>query len=90
MSQIKFDSAARLAHLRRIITYAGTFVGLMAGRWVAGMAAAALSVNGIATALVFLRGAIIRTGIGALSDDAIDLAKDVAIFAADAINRAAG
>ncbi len=38
----------------------------MAGRWVAGMAVAALSVRGLATALVFLRGALIRTGIGAL------------------------
>jgi hypothetical protein len=38
----------------------------MAGRWVAGMVAAALSVRGLATALVFLRGALIRTGIGAL------------------------
>ena len=36
------------------------------GRWVAGMAAAALSVRGLATALVVLRGALIRTGIGAL------------------------
>jgi len=38
----------------------------MAGRWVAGLAAAALSVRGLATGLVFLRGALIRTGIGAL------------------------
>ncbi|MBD3763051.1 phage tail tape measure C-terminal domain-containing protein, partial [Rhizorhabdus sp.] len=38
----------------------------LAGRWVAGMAAAALSVRGLATALVLLRGALIRTGIGAL------------------------
>jgi len=38
----------------------------MAGRWVAGLAVAALSVRGLATALVFLRGALIRTGIGAL------------------------
>lgn len=53
-------------NLGRLVTYAGTFVALMAGRWVAGMAAAALSVNGVATALVFLRGALIRTGIGAL------------------------
>ena len=36
------------------------------GRWVAGLAAAALSVRGLATALVVLRGALIRTGIGAL------------------------
>jgi hypothetical protein len=55
-----FDNIARLT------TYAATFAGLMAGRWVAGMAAAALSVRGLATALVVLRGALIRTGIGAL------------------------
>ena len=55
-----FDNLGRLA------TYATTFAALMAGRWVAGLAAAALSVRGLATALVFLRGALIRTGIGAL------------------------
>lgn len=55
-----FDNLARLA------TYAATFVAFMAGRWVAGLAIAALSVRGLATALVFLRGALIRTGIGAL------------------------
>jgi hypothetical protein len=53
-------------NLGRLTTYAATFAGIMAGRWVAGMAAAALSVRGLATALVFLRGALIRTGIGAL------------------------
>ncbi|WP_374422718.1 phage tail tape measure C-terminal domain-containing protein [Paracoccus sp. (in: a-proteobacteria)] len=55
-----FDNLGRLA------TYAATFAAVMAGRWVAGMAAAALSVRGLAIALVFLRGALIRTGIGAL------------------------
>ena len=50
----------------RLTTYAATFAGLMAGRWVAGLAAAALSLRGLATALVVLRGALIRTGIGAL------------------------
>ncbi len=55
-----FDNLGRLA------SYAATFAAVMAGRWVAGMAAAALSVRGLATALVFLRGALIRTGIGAL------------------------
>jgi len=55
-----FDNLGRLA------TYAATFAAVMAGRWVAGMAAATLSVRGLATALVFLRGALIRTGIGAL------------------------
>ncbi|MFN7177437.1 MAG: phage tail tape measure C-terminal domain-containing protein [Thermaurantiacus sp.] len=53
-------------NLGRMATYAATFAAVMAGRWVAGMAAAALSVRGVATALVFLRGALIRTGIGAL------------------------
>ncbi|MEO9781448.1 MAG: phage tail tape measure C-terminal domain-containing protein [Sedimentitalea sp.] len=58
--QVLFDNIGRLT------TYAATFAGIMAGRWVAGMAAAALSVRGVATALVILRGALIRTGIGAL------------------------
>jgi len=53
-------------NIGRLTTYAATFATLMAGRWVAGLAAAALSVRGLATALVFLRGALIRTGIGAL------------------------
>ncbi|MGX0879434.1 hypothetical protein ACSSV4_004143 [Roseovarius sp. MBR-154] len=55
-----FDNIGRLASI------VATFAGLMAGRWVAGLAAAALSVRGLATALVVLRGALIRTGIGAL------------------------
>ena len=38
------------------------------------LAAAALSVRGLATALVFLRGALIRTGIGALIVGAGDMA----------------
>jgi hypothetical protein len=53
-------------NLGRLTTYAATFAGIMAGRWVTGLAVAALSVRGLATALVFLRGALIRTGIGAL------------------------
>ncbi|MFN4203774.1 MAG: phage tail tape measure C-terminal domain-containing protein [Tabrizicola sp.] len=53
-------------NLGRLTTYAATFAAVMAGRWVAGLAAAALSVRGLATALVFVRGALIRTGIGAL------------------------
>jgi hypothetical protein len=55
-----FDNLARLA------TYAATFAAFMAGRWVAGLAVAALSVRGLATALVIMRGALMRTGIGAL------------------------
>jgi hypothetical protein len=57
---------ALFENIGRLTTYAATFAGIMAGRWVAGMAAAALSVRGVATALVILRGALIRTGIGAL------------------------
>ncbi|PLL10154.1 phage tail tape-measure protein, partial [Tabrizicola sp. TH137] len=53
-------------NLGRMASYAAAFVGVMAGRWVAGLAAAALSVRSLATALVVLRGALIRTGIGAL------------------------
>jgi hypothetical protein len=58
--KLLFDNLGRLASI------AAAFVGLMAGRFVASMAAAAISVRGLATALVFLRGAIIRTGIGVL------------------------
>ena len=57
---------ALLGNLGRLASYAATFAAVMAGRWVMGVAAAALSVRGLATALVFLRGALIRTGIGAL------------------------
>jgi hypothetical protein len=58
--------ATLIGNLGRLTTYAATFAAIMAGRWVVGLAAAALTVRGLATALVFLRGALIRTGIGAL------------------------
>lgn len=47
-----------IGNLEGAASYAATFAAVMAGRWVAGMAAAALSVRGLATALVFLRGAL--------------------------------
>jgi hypothetical protein len=53
-------------NLGRLTTFAATFATVMAGRWVAGLAAAALSVKGLAIGLLVLRGALIRTGIGAL------------------------
>ncbi|NDW44649.1 phage tail tape measure protein [Ruegeria sp. PrR005] len=53
-------------NIGRLTTYAATFAAFLAGRWVAGLTAAALSIRGLATALVVLRGAFIRTGIGAL------------------------
>ncbi len=55
-----FDQIGRLS------TYAASFAGFMAGRWVAGLASAAVSVRGLATAQHHQRGALIRTGIGAL------------------------
>ncbi len=63
-----------LGNMERLATYAGTFVAFMAGRWVVGLAAAALSVQGLATAFVLLRAALIRTGIGALIVGAGELA----------------
>lgn len=53
-------------NIGRLTTYAAPFAAFLAGRWVAGLVAAAVSVRGLATALVVLRGALIRTGIGAL------------------------
>ena len=59
-----FDAV--LSNLDRVAIYAGTFASFLAGRWATAMAAAALSVRGLATTLVVLKGALIRTGIGAL------------------------
>ena len=59
-----FDAV--LSNLDRLAIYAGTFASFLAGRWVAAVAVAALSVRGLATTLVVLKGALIRTGIGAL------------------------
>lgn len=53
-------------NIGRLTAYAAGFAAFLAGRWGAGLAAAALSVRGLATALVVLRGALVRTGIGAL------------------------
>jgi hypothetical protein len=59
--RLLFDNIGRLA------SSAAAFATFIAGRWVAGMVvAAAASVRGLATALVLLRGALVRTGIGAL------------------------
>ena len=51
-------------NIGRISTIAAVFATFFAGRWVVALAAAALGVRGLATALVILRGALIRTGIG--------------------------
>ncbi|ODM43026.1 phage tail tape measure C-terminal domain-containing protein [Cereibacter johrii] len=71
-----FDNLGRLA------TYSATFAAFMGARWIAGLAAAALSVRGLATALVVLRGALIRTGIGALIVGVGELVYQFSEFAA--------
>jgi hypothetical protein len=65
--QLLFENIGRLA------STAAAFAAFIAGRWVAGMVVAAASVRGLATALVLLRGALIRTGIGALAVSAGEL-----------------
>lgn len=66
-----------IENLGRLGAYAGSLAAFLAGRWVAGLAVAALSVRGLATALVVLRGALIRTGIGVLVVGAGELAYQV-------------
>ncbi len=58
--KLLFDNIGRLAAI------AAAFAAFIAGRFVAGLLLATFTVKGLATALVFLRGALIRTGIGAL------------------------
>ena len=58
--KLLFDNIGRLASI------AAAFAAFIAGRFVASLLLATLTVKGLATALVFLRGALIRTGIGAL------------------------
>lgn len=53
-------------NLERVAAVGIAFAGVMAGRYVAGMIAAVVSTYNLVGALVALRAAIIRTGIGAL------------------------
>jgi hypothetical protein len=53
-------------HLGEIATIAVTFAAVFGGKLVISLAAAALGVRGLSISLVTLRGALIRTGIGAL------------------------
>lgn len=53
-------------NLDRVLIYASTFAGLMAGKWVISFIAARGAVGLLVGSLVLLRGALIRTGIGAL------------------------
>jgi hypothetical protein len=53
-------------HLGEIATIAATFAAILGLRLVKALAVAALGVRGLSFSLVALRGALIRTGIGAL------------------------
>ena len=55
-----------LGNLDRLAATLAATAGLVAGRFVAGLAAAAVSVRGLATALALLRGALIRLPFVAL------------------------
>jgi len=53
-------------HIGEIATIAATFAAVLGGRLVISLASAALGIKGVSISLVALRGALIRTGIGAL------------------------
>lgn len=55
-----------IQNLDRIVAYGGTVAALFAGRYVAGLVAATAATASLSGALLVLRGALIRTGIGAL------------------------
>jgi len=52
--------------LGEIATIAATFAAVLGGRLVISLASAALGIRGVSISLIALRGALIRTGIGAL------------------------
>ncbi|OJY34649.1 MAG: hypothetical protein BGP11_08515 [Rhodobacterales bacterium 65-51] len=54
------------AIIPRLSAYIGTFLAFMGAKWVAAFAAAKIATISLSTALVTLRGALIRTGLGAL------------------------
>lgn len=53
-------------NLEHLVAIGVAFAGFMAGRWVAAFIAARIATFSLSGALALLRGAIIRTGIGAL------------------------
>jgi len=53
-------------HLGEIVTIGATFAAVFGGRLVLSLAKAALGIKGVSLSLAVLRGALIRTGIGAL------------------------
>ena len=61
-------------HIGEIASIAGAFATFFAGRFVIALGAAALGVSGFSLSLTVLKGALIRTGIGALIVGAGELA----------------
>lgn len=55
-----------IQNLDRIFIYGTTIAALFAGKYIAGMVAATAATASLSGALLFLRGALIKTGIGAL------------------------
>jgi Lambda phage tail tape-measure protein (Tape_meas_lam_C) len=53
-------------HLGEIATITATFAAVLGGRLILSLAKAALGIKGVSLSLAVLRGALIRTGIGAL------------------------
>jgi hypothetical protein len=53
-------------HIGEIASIAGAFATFFAGRFVVALGAAALGISGFSVSLTVLRGALIRTGVGAL------------------------
>ena len=53
-------------HIGEIATIAATFAAVLGGKLVVSLASAALGIKGVSLSLGVLRGALIRTGIGAL------------------------
>ena len=67
LKEVFLDTANVLVNnLDRMISYAVTFAGLIAGKFVVSLIAARVATMSLAGSMVFLRGALIRTGIGAL------------------------
>ena len=61
-------------HIGEIASIAGAFATFFAGRFIVALGAAALGVSGFSLSLTVLKGALIRTGIGALIVGAGELA----------------
>ena len=61
-------------HIGEIASIAGAFATFFAGRFIIALGAAALGVSGFSLSLTVLKGALIRTGIGALIVGAGELA----------------